>query len=653
MGTRRTRDARWSASFSAKRRSPGGAAEPFEAGVHGSDDEMRAELWGAERVSLHWRYDGASTSTSFALPDGLDDAIAFRRLLVAAIYADLPADDRRHPIAPGTPAAATAGDPAPERTGVVVAFPTRPPTPAGPVTGADAHIAPIVAPRPDTDPGGAGWLPPLEAQWDELVVAVEHLDDFDQLVAWRMADLCATKSKRNRARAGGTLGGYEGELALAASFFQYVPGDPRLADPTIAAHSSMRLDDPGGASLNEADCIGFVDYRQHLNLRTRTANLRAEQAWGRAIEAAERAAAHPGAPLELPVAPAATAEVAGPTTVRAAARTVKSALSEAHAEGRIDTNPWTPRVDKRIEAAPRTHFSDKRLWNAQQVAAIADTMANHTRRGPYVDGSAQIYDGRRYQGFIETAYGTFARPEELIATRLSCLALEGPNPGLVISEAEVNYPLRYTDGDTSRTVVTLKARGEGDSRWVPITPELAAMLQRHVDEFVPEPDLTSADPDRHDPRLFTTHGGAPIDLGDFSQKWMVPVLDELFALPGEHHLRDLRFRHLRHSGITAMLQDGYHYEDVATWAGNSPLVIKANYRGVIDQHGPATRTRHRHGTALAESLSDLASTVLNLGADDAAAAVERAHPELTPAAAHALGRALAASGRRRMTEEEL
>src|SRR5690606_30132527 len=186
----------------------------------------------------------------------------------------------------------------------------------------------------------------------------------------------------------------------------------------------------------------------------------------------------------------------------------------------------------------------------------------------------------------------------------------------------------------------------------PMSPAIAALLRDHLDTYVPEPDPTSSDEDRQDPRVFTTHTGAPIDLSTFAEKWWKPALAAAFPNPADKHLATMPFRMPRHTGISRRLRAGDHYEDVATWAGNSPLVIKRSYRGVIDQQ-PGRATRHPHGARLGESLHALATEVTGLDLKAAQATVARHLDDLDPLAAMALGRALHAHGKARSALEEL
>jgi integrase len=652
VGARRRAGARWSASFSLAATLEGGGTKAIDPGPAGANEEaLRKQLWGATRLRYRWRVDGRQPSRSFKLPDELDAALEFRRTLTAAIVGDWPVDDRGQPRHPGT--ATPQAEIAPEA-----------PVPSGApgatvLSFASRQSPPALIPEPATGPGvvrplrpaptGSGIFQATAVDWADLDDEVSHLDDFEALVAWRATDLQRFKSRHGRDRVGSTLGNAETELGVAERFFRYVPGDPRLADPAVEAGAPLRFDHPSG--ITEADCLAVVDHRRSTNLSTRAKNVRDEQRWAKALEAAERQADRDRTEIVLPPAPVATAEVAQARTVEATCRTVSGALRQAHLEGRIETNPWTPRVDRLIETPVQPHFTDKVLPSPDQVSTIIDTVAAHSRQGPYVDGRRQVQDGGRYRAFVAVAEDGFLRPEELIAIRRSWLVLDGANPGVVVQGGEVNYPLRFTGGSSARTFVSLKARQQGDTRWVPISTVVAATLRDHLDAYVSEPDPTTSDRDRQDPRIFTTHTGAPIDLSTFAEKWWRPALSAAFPNPADEHVAGMPLRMLRHTGISRMLRAGHHYEDVATWAGNSPLVIKRHYRGVIDQQ-PAPPARHPHGARLGDSLHTLAAEVAGLGLVAAQATVARHLDGLDPLAAMALGRALHAHGKARSALEE-
>ncbi len=108
---------------------------------------------------------------------------------------------------------------------------------------------------------------------------------------------------------------------------------------------------------------------------------------------------------------------------------------------------------------------------------------------------------------------------------------------------------------------------------------------------MPQPDPESEDPDARDPRVFTTHTGAPMDFGNWTKHWWKPAVAAVFG--EDHPLHDLRYGRLRAAAITSWLVDGETLEWCARQAGNTPGVIEQHYRGVLDEIGYEERQRER------------------------------------------------------------
>ncbi len=125
----------------------------------------------------------------------------------------------------------------------------------------------------------------------------------------------------------------------------------------------------------------------------------------------------------------------------------------------------------------------------------------------------------------------------------------------------------------------------------------------------------------------------------------------LFDQPGTDHLSALKFRHLRHSGITYLLLAGWHYEDVAQRVGNTPEVIRHHYRGVIEQAGPATRQPEGAGQGDAVDGSDLVSlgaALSELSEADACTLIEGHLEGQSDSTAVTLAKAISAVARGRL-----
>jgi len=241
-------------------------------------------------------------------------------------------------------------------------------------------------------------------------------------------------------------------------------------------------------------------------------------------------------------------------------------------------------------------YSTKNVASGAEVWALADAMSGFVRTSSDPAGRPVKVDGDRYAALVALAGRHGPRPEESIALRHSCVRFEPARVVVELREAEVEVPKRLTGAAHSRMVVPLKHRMPGAVRRFDITdPREVALFRRHFARYVPKPDLASADPDRRDPRVFTTHRGAPVDLGNFGEAWWKPVVEQCFAHSAKTHLRTLQFRELRAAAITSWLVDGWSLYRCAQKAGKSPGVIEKHYAGVLSDVG----YEHHQGRAAA------------------------------------------------------
>lgn len=137
---------------------------------------------------------------------------------------------------------------------------------------------------------------------------------------------------------------------------------------------------------------------------------------------------------------------------------------------------------------------------------------------------------------------------------------------------------------------------------------IAEALRAHQAQFVPTPDPEGGNEDARDPRYFTTHAGAPIDLGNFSGVWFKPAVRLAFASPADQHLASTPFRRLRAAAITGWINDGMSSGEASEKAGNSSAVIEKHYRGVFAARAkPQTgsKTSAPDASAPVDSLNDV------------------------------------------------
>ena len=557
---RRSQDARWSASFSltvvdGKARTSV-AVDVCDADLESSLNEM------VGRAQFRWRFEGKARSRSVKLADGVDKAVEFRNLLRVAIAEDwdldgsTPFPPRPNSSANATPAiVASAGtdtdEPSEGPDGRVVALP-------------DMRQEPASTPPSDSDP----LFDLNRTRTRDLSTTVEELDTFTDLVTWRIAEIAKTNARgKSRKRRGNTLSNAEAELRFADDYF-------RAGTATNGFPNSSRLL-TGVAAIDSDDCIDFVTYRKHVNLRTRSKNELEMRAWTRSVKAALSA----GAPLPGP--PAMEAEVASERTIEATTKTVAAAFKAAFTEDLIPVNPWAPRVTARVEAPPRTHFTERLMPSPGTVDDIVTTVTSMTRRST-VDHQPCTVTGERYAFFVLASFVLHLRPEEARALRDSSWVLDHPTlpPHVIVREATPMVPVRFSADGKSHETAELKARGLGDERRLWLSPEMTEAARRHRADFVPTPEPKGASEDERDPRWFTTHNGALIDPANFNEAWWRPLMATVTA--AHPVCEGMPFRYLRHAGITVRILAGDPIDVIADEAGNTPEVIRTSYRGVID-----------------------------------------------------------------------
>lgn len=562
---RRTAKARWSASFSMAH-IDGPTRRSLDAGS--SDVALAAELEHATgRVQFRFRFEGRSVNPSIQLADGHEPVLEFRALLIEAIEQDWDLDADGRPVPPGTakvtdlpavsraPAVGAAADPA---GGQVVSLFARP----------ASELAEPEGEMTSAGPAG-GLLGVGEERFQELVEDDALLETFEDLRVWRMRELAQTTTKVKRTkRQPATLSNADGELRFAATHFR--SGSAAGAVPG----SSQVL--AGDGAIDVDGCIDLLVHRQHTNLQTRSRNESRLLRWAKEIErATEKGSTVP--PLARPEL---QVEVADVRTIEAMARTVGAAFRDAYVEGRIESSPWTARVESRVESPPQTHFSQRHLPNDAIIDALVE-MIGQLERTTVIDGRQKQVNGERFRVPIKIAHRKHLRPEELRGLRRSNLRVT-PEYGkhLAVYESIVFVSAKFTADGSTMQVVTLKARGAGEERIYLLDDDEWDEIHDHVDRFLSEPDPTSDDRNRRDPLLFSTFAGDVVEPGWFNERWWRPVVEALAVV--HPVLEGFRFRQLRHAGITRRILAGDPIDQIADDAGNSSEVIRRHYRGVID-----------------------------------------------------------------------
>ncbi|MGW4638037.1 tyrosine-type recombinase/integrase [Sphaerisporangium sp. NPDC004334] len=181
--------------------------------------------------------------------------------------------------------------------------------------------------------------------------------------------------------------------------------------------------------------------------------------------------------------------------------------------------------------------------------------------------------GARMVAFFGCMYYAALRPEEVVDLRTDHL-VSLPEEGwgeMLLTNAEPRSGTQWTDSGRSRQRRQLKHRAQGDTRPVPIHPELVTLLRRHLKEFGAAPDG----------RVFVgPRGGAMTDrayLKVFHQARAEAFTEREAASP----LASVPYA-LRHAAVSTWLNAGVPAPQVAEWAGHSVDVLLRVYAKCID-----------------------------------------------------------------------
>lgn len=203
---------------------------------------------------------------------------------------------------------------------------------------------------------------------------------------------------------------------------------------------------------------------------------------------------------------------------------------------------------------------DKRsLLNPEQVTALLDRIGKRPRRGLI------------YRAFFATLCYAGLRPEEAVALHVSDATLPETGWGeFIVHDARPEVGSQWTDSGKPHDDRDLKGRAEGDTRTVPIHPDLVAFLREIIDRY----KLTPTD------LLFPGENGGMLAGSVFRRVWekarKAVLKPHEFQSPAGKRVYDCR-----HTCLTAWLNKGIPPAQVADWAGNSVPVLLAIYARCI------------------------------------------------------------------------
>jgi integrase len=231
-------------------------------------------------------------------------------------------------------------------------------------------------------------------------------------------------------------------------------------------------------------------------------------------------------------------------------------------------------------AKPRTLTTvDPRVViNSEQARRFLAAVEAHSERG------------KRMKAFFGCMYYAGLRPEEAVDLRLDNLVSLPEDPEqwgcMRLTSSEPRSGSRWTDSGKPRERRALKHRAEGDTRHVPIHPDLVLMLRDHLEAYGTGPGG----------RVFTgSRGGLMTDrayLKVFHEARAAALTPEEAASP----LLDVPYA-LRHAAVSTWLRTAGDPARVAEWAGHSVAVLLRVYAKCI--HGMEDEVLRRiwHATA--------------------------------------------------------
>ena len=214
---------------------------------------------------------------------------------------------------------------------------------------------------------------------------------------------------------------------------------------------------------------------------------------------------------------------------------------------------WTrPRTLKTVD--PRT------VVNGDQARRL---LAAVGRQGPR---------GERMVAFFGLMYYAALRPEEAVELRESNLATL-PDHGwgeLVLTNSEPRSGTWWTDDGSARQRRELKHRPRGETRPVPIHPELATLLSKHLSTYPPGPAAA--------------YSPAPAAASSTTARTSASSTRPATPRSPQARHSSLLARRpydLRHAAVSTWLNAGVPAPQVADWAGHSVDVLLRVYAKCI------------------------------------------------------------------------
>ncbi|MBV9095138.1 MAG: tyrosine-type recombinase/integrase [Streptosporangiaceae bacterium] len=236
---------------------------------------------------------------------------------------------------------------------------------------------------------------------------------------------------------------------------------------------------------------------------------------------------------------------------------------------------WTrPRTLKNVD--PRT------VVNSDQARRLLAAVGQQDQRG------------ERMVAFFGCIYYAALRPEEVVDLRLDNL-VSLPDQGwgeLILTNSEPRSGTWWTDSGSARQRRELKHRPRGETRLVPLHPELVALLIQHLKKKYPPGPAG---------RIFTGPRG-----GIFNDRAYLKIFHKAravaFTKSEAASLLARRPYDLRHAAVSTWLNAGVPAPQVAEWAGHSVDVLLRVYAKCISGQQAEAKRRIEEATRPREDL---------------------------------------------------
>ncbi|MDL4777602.1 tyrosine-type recombinase/integrase [Actinomadura xylanilytica] len=221
--------------------------------------------------------------------------------------------------------------------------------------------------------------------------------------------------------------------------------------------------------------------------------------------------------------------------------------------------------------------------NTEQAGRILNAVKSQGKRG------------ERMVAFFAVMYYAALRPEEAIDLRRENL-VDLPATGwgeMRLTHAEPRSGSKWTNGGKARDRQPLKHRAPGETRLVPLHPELVKLFRKHLADFKVRPGE----------RLFIgPRGGIMTDrtyLGAWHNARAAAFTPEEAASP----LAETPYA-LRHAAVSTWLSAGVPPAQVAEWAGHSVAVLLRVYAKCVVGQAEEAKRRISEATQVHQAPED-------------------------------------------------